>query len=119
MPRMMGLPPKISGFTVMRPRSVSSITMLVAFVVRRSERFVRQDICRLKEARRSRYRVRDKPSLKTLGFTGFKSRLNKAFLGAPKIGALSASKAYTRVEIAVLSSLLALLVDTGSEASTS
>src|SRR5215216_6193505 len=41
MPRMMGLPPKISGFTVTRLRSVSSITV---FVLRSSEHFVRWDI---------------------------------------------------------------------------
>jgi hypothetical protein len=39
--RMMGLPPKISGFTVTRLRSVSSITV---FVLRSSEHFVRWDI---------------------------------------------------------------------------
>jgi hypothetical protein len=40
---MMGLPPKILGFTVMRPRSVSSITV-IGLSVRSSEHFVRQDI---------------------------------------------------------------------------
>jgi hypothetical protein len=38
MPRMMGLPPKISGFTVTRLRSVSSIT--VSFYVRANILFV-------------------------------------------------------------------------------
>src|SRR5262245_53233512 len=42
MPRMMGLPPKIWAFTVMRLRRVSPITVIGCF--RYSEHFVRQDI---------------------------------------------------------------------------
>src|SRR5829696_3019577 len=55
MPRMMGLPPKISGFTVMRVRSVSSI--MVTSVSFYSWRIVcSPGHCRFKEACRSRYR---------------------------------------------------------------
>ena len=41
---MIGLPPKISGFTVMRLRSVSSITVISSFRLRSSEEFIRYDI---------------------------------------------------------------------------
>ena len=58
MPRMLGLPPKISGFTVTRLRRVSSITVIGCFGCISWRTFCSPAYCRLKQARRSRYRDR-------------------------------------------------------------